>query len=83
MQMCHGKRRCALGVEPATFGHPCKPESSMYLKVIYTCGNFHSYSYMPSLSVLLLLGEKKHALKLHTLDKKEDSEKGFMLHRKS
>ncbi|XP_021964709.2 protein eva-1 isoform X7 [Folsomia candida] len=37
MQMCHGKRRCALSVDPATFGTPCKPESSMYLKVIFTC----------------------------------------------
>lgn len=40
MQMCHGKRRCALGVNPATFGTPCKPESEMYLKVIHTCGKF-------------------------------------------
>ncbi|ODM98084.1 Protein eva-1 C [Orchesella cincta] len=38
MQMCHGKRRCALGVNPSTFGNPCKPESKMYLKVIHTCG---------------------------------------------
>lgn len=38
MQMCHGKRKCALGVDPATFGNPCKPESVMYLKVIHTCG---------------------------------------------
>ncbi|ODM88903.1 Protein eva-1 C [Orchesella cincta] len=37
MQMCHGKRRCALGVD-STFGNPCKPESRMYLKVIHTCG---------------------------------------------
>ncbi|CAL8109928.1 unnamed protein product [Orchesella dallaii] len=37
MQMCHGKRRCALGADPVTFGNPCKPESRMYLKVIHTC----------------------------------------------
>ncbi|CAG7716268.1 unnamed protein product [Allacma fusca] len=37
MQMCHGKRKCALNADPATFGNPCKPESRMYLKVIHTC----------------------------------------------
>ena len=38
MQMCHGKRKCALSADQATFGSPCKPESRMYLKVIHTCG---------------------------------------------
>ncbi|XP_018906438.1 protein eva-1 homolog C isoform X3 [Bemisia tabaci] len=37
MQICHGKRRCTLAADAATFGNPCKPESRMYLKVVYTC----------------------------------------------
>lgn len=37
MNMCHGKRRCTLSADPATFGNPCRPESRMYLKVVYTC----------------------------------------------
>ncbi|CAG7680673.1 unnamed protein product [Allacma fusca] len=37
MQICHGKRQCALSADPTTFGSPCKPESRMYLKVIHTC----------------------------------------------
>jgi len=40
MNMCHGKRRCTLSADPATFGNPCKPESRMYLKVVYTCGEY-------------------------------------------
>ncbi|PSN55238.1 hypothetical protein C0J52_19875, partial [Blattella germanica] len=43
MQFCHGKRRCSLTADAATFGNPCKPESRMYLKVVYTCG-FESQS---------------------------------------
>ncbi|XP_068086161.1 uncharacterized protein [Anabrus simplex] len=37
MQICHGKRRCALTAGAQTFGNPCRPESRMYLKVVYTC----------------------------------------------
>ncbi|BES93809.1 Galactose Hypothetical protein lectin domain [Nesidiocoris tenuis] len=37
MQICHGKRRCTLSADSATFGSPCKKESRMYLKVVYTC----------------------------------------------
>ncbi|XP_021933055.1 uncharacterized protein LOC110836293 isoform X2 [Zootermopsis nevadensis] len=37
MNICHGKRRCTLSADSATFGSPCKPESRMYLKVVYTC----------------------------------------------
>ena len=40
MNMCHGKRQCTLSADPATFGNPCKPESRMYLKVVYTCGEY-------------------------------------------
>jgi hypothetical protein len=40
MNMCHGKRRCTLSADPATFGNPCRPESRMYLKVVYTCGEY-------------------------------------------
>lgn len=35
--ICHGKRRCTLSVDSNTFGSPCKKESRMYLKVVYTC----------------------------------------------
>ncbi|XP_073997079.1 uncharacterized protein isoform X2 [Rhodnius prolixus] len=37
MQICHGKRRCTLSADAATFGNPCRKESRMYLKVVYTC----------------------------------------------
>ncbi|KAJ6634771.1 Protein eva-1 like C, partial [Pseudolycoriella hygida] len=37
MQMCHGKRRCIISADATTFGEPCKPESRMYLKIVYTC----------------------------------------------
>ncbi|CAG9816980.1 unnamed protein product [Phaedon cochleariae] len=37
MQLCHGKRSCDLSADISTFGSPCKPESRMYLKVVYTC----------------------------------------------
>ncbi|KAL1138843.1 hypothetical protein AAG570_008905 [Ranatra chinensis] len=37
MQICHGKRRCSLSADSATFGNPCRKESRMYLKVVYTC----------------------------------------------
>ncbi|XP_014251502.1 protein eva-1 isoform X3 [Cimex lectularius] len=37
MQICHGKRRCTLSADAATFGSPCRKDSRMYLKVVYTC----------------------------------------------
>lgn len=37
MQLCHGKRMCKLATDTATFGNPCKPESRMYLRVVFTC----------------------------------------------
>ncbi|KAL1493471.1 hypothetical protein ABEB36_011517 [Hypothenemus hampei] len=37
MHLCHGKRTCELGADIGTFGSPCKPQSRMYLKVVYTC----------------------------------------------
>nr|XP_023011864.1 protein eva-1-like [Leptinotarsa decemlineata] len=37
MQLCHGKRSCDLSADISTFGSPCRPESRMYLKVVYTC----------------------------------------------
>lgn len=37
MQMCHGRRRCSLSADAGTFGKPCRPDSRMYLKVVYTC----------------------------------------------
>ncbi|EFX61603.1 hypothetical protein DAPPUDRAFT_69143 [Daphnia pulex] len=39
MQMCHGKRRCTLNASSSTFGNPCSPQSHLYLRVVYTCGN--------------------------------------------
>lgn len=38
MKICHGQRKCSLTADSATFGKPCKPETRMYLKVVYTCG---------------------------------------------
>ncbi|CAH1401417.1 unnamed protein product [Nezara viridula] len=37
INMCHGRRRCTLSVDSSTFGNPCKKESRMYLKVVFTC----------------------------------------------
>ncbi|XP_031336942.1 protein eva-1 isoform X4 [Photinus pyralis] len=37
MKLCHGKRTCDVLADIKTFGSPCRPESRMYLKVIYTC----------------------------------------------
>jgi hypothetical protein len=37
--MCHGKRRCTLNASSSTFGNPCSPQSHLYLRVVYTCGN--------------------------------------------
>ncbi|CAH1402858.1 unnamed protein product [Nezara viridula] len=37
IKLCHGKRRCALTADTVTFGSPCKRESKIYLKVVYTC----------------------------------------------
>ncbi|XP_075215039.1 protein eva-1 homolog C-like [Lycorma delicatula] len=37
MHFCHGKRRCTISADAATFGSPCQKESRTYLKVVYTC----------------------------------------------
>uniref|UniRef100_A0A453Z3J2 SUEL-type lectin domain-containing protein n=1 Tax=Anopheles quadriannulatus TaxID=34691 RepID=A0A453Z3J2_ANOQN len=37
MQKCHGRRKCTLSADSTTFGKPCRPDSRMYLKVVYTC----------------------------------------------
>lgn len=43
MKICHGQRKCSLTADSATFGKPCKPETRMYLKVVYTCGRSSQY----------------------------------------
>lgn len=40
MELCHGKRKCTIKADVATFGRPCLPESRKYLKVVYTCGKY-------------------------------------------
>lgn len=40
MQLCHGRRRCTISADSSTFGNPCRPNSRMYLKTVYTCGEF-------------------------------------------
>lgn len=40
MQLCHGRRRCTISADTQTFGNPCRPDSRMYLKTVYTCGKF-------------------------------------------
>uniref|UniRef100_A0A1W7RAK3 Protein eva-1 n=1 Tax=Hadrurus spadix TaxID=141984 RepID=A0A1W7RAK3_9SCOR len=38
MASCHGKKRCSLSVDLATFGNPgCKQGTRLFLKVVYTC----------------------------------------------
>lgn len=41
MEMCHGKRKCTIKADVATFSKPCRPDSRKYLKVVYTCGKYH------------------------------------------
>lgn len=38
INLCHGKRSCEVSADTGTFGSPCRPDSRMYLKVVYTCG---------------------------------------------
>lgn len=40
MRICHGHRKCSLSADSNTFGKPCRPDSRMYLKVVYTCGKY-------------------------------------------
>jgi hypothetical protein len=44
MKICHGQRKCSLTADSATFGKPCEPDVRMYLKVVYTCGEFQVFS---------------------------------------
>ncbi|XP_034939084.1 protein eva-1 homolog C isoform X2 [Chelonus insularis] len=37
LKLCHGKRKCSVTANSATFGDTCNPETRSYLKVIYTC----------------------------------------------
>ncbi|CAL4224910.1 unnamed protein product, partial [Meganyctiphanes norvegica] len=37
MNKCHGQRTCVIKADPNTFGRPCRPESLMYMKTVYTC----------------------------------------------
>ncbi|XP_065166538.1 uncharacterized protein [Atheta coriaria] len=37
MQLCHGKRQCEFGADASTFGNPCRPQTKMYLRIVYTC----------------------------------------------
>lgn len=40
MQLCHGRRRCTISADRTNFGNPCRPESRVYLKVVYTCSKY-------------------------------------------
>lgn len=40
MHLCHGKRRCTITADTTTFGNPCRADSRMYLKTVYTCGKY-------------------------------------------
>lgn len=40
MQLCHGRRRCTISADRSNFGSPCRPESRVYLKVVYTCSKY-------------------------------------------
>lgn len=46
MQLCHGRRRCTISADTETFGNPCRPDSRMYLKTVYTCGKFFFFAYL-------------------------------------
>ncbi|XP_070137203.1 uncharacterized protein [Drosophila bipectinata] len=37
MQICHGRRRCTVVADTATFGRPCIADFQLHLKVVYTC----------------------------------------------
>lgn len=40
MDVCHGRRRCTVTADSATFGNPCRADSRVYLKVVYTCSEY-------------------------------------------
>lgn len=46
MQLCHGRRRCTISADTTTFGNPCRPDSRMYLKTVYTCGEFLTFVFI-------------------------------------
>ena len=52
MQMCHGKRRCTLSASASTFGNPCSPQSHLYLRVVYTCGNANQLGYLLTIKLI-------------------------------
>lgn len=56
MQICHGRRKCTLTADSTTFGKPCRPDSRMYLKVVYTCGKFRDSK---EKSLLILYNKNK------------------------
>ncbi|XP_015594599.1 uncharacterized protein LOC107267421 isoform X3 [Cephus cinctus] len=66
MNMCHGKRHCSVAANSTTFGDPCKPDSRMYLKVVYTC--------VPS---EVLREQYKGPLEPDELDVVDEFEEGF------
>lgn len=42
MDVCHGRRRCTVTADSATFGNPCRSDSRVYLKVVYTCSKYQA-----------------------------------------
>lgn len=51
MQLCHGRRRCTISADRTNFGNPCRPESRVYLKVVYTCSKYpQSYTCFDAVS---------------------------------
>lgn len=55
MRICHGHRKCSLSADSNTFGKPCRPDSRMYLKVVYTCGKYMRLFKVNRLLILFIL----------------------------
>ena len=38
VRLCHGRQNCSVTADVDTFGTPCRPGTTEYLRVVYACG---------------------------------------------
>lgn len=55
MQICHGRRRCSLSADSSTFGKPCKADTKVYLKVVYTCGMYFRLVFISFIYIYMVI----------------------------
>lgn len=63
MQLCHGRRRCTISADRANFGNPCRPESRVYLKVVYTCSEYSCFLFLKNLKEFTTKRKEKPKIK--------------------